>query len=102
MNHLEVIKYINSQKKDNEFLLEEIDRLNEYIKELKSLPKGWVMPNSLPIDLGKEEFNIDEINTAYQRTIMYEGLRRHKGGTILNTFLEMLNKSHHSLQKIVD
>ena len=94
----DVIYFLEKQQNDIDFYKREIRELENQIRELKSLPNSNVRPNPLPLDLYKENFNIGEINSAYQRTLMYEGIPDNGKDTILMTFIDFLNKTHHSLK----
>ena len=99
MKKNEVIEFINLLESNLNFYKNRVSELEEQLRRIDAFKKGWVLPNPLPESLFKEEFDVGEINTAYQRTLTYEGIEKNGEGAILMTFLQFLNKSHHSLCK---
>jgi hypothetical protein len=95
MNTQDIIEYLNQQDKNIKFYKKEISRLEKQIFDIKHISDV-----SKIIDLGleKSEYSKDEIITAYNRMMKYEGFDSERfGRLIIDTFIEFLNGTHHSL-----
>lgn len=93
----ELIKHIQQLDKNYIYSRKRVDELELQVERLKLFPNH---DNLIPINYGfyelKNTITNDEVILAFQRTVDYEGLKDYPS-TILNTFMLMLNNTHHSL-----
>lgn len=98
MNKEDVIKYIEQQEKNLAFYKRQVNRLEQILGDIHKLDKTeWLKPSELNLKL--DNFSKEQIETAFYKAKQYEGLITNEFTTVLDTFIEFLNETHHSLNK---
>ena len=93
----DIYKYIKQLESNVEFYKNDNIKLEKQIEFLKNMDIPWSNPNNMV--LSRENYNYLDIIDAYNKTYEYEGIEVVGHKTILDTFIEFLNNSHHSLDK---
>ena len=72
----------------------------EIVKHLKlqDLKHISIVPNTIDLILNKNSYTREEIVSAYNKMLKYEGIEYREGGLITNTMFEFLEGTHHSLK----
>lgn len=90
----EIIKHLKLQDSNLDFYKKEVKRLEQQITDIKSISN---VTNTIDLDLSKKEYSKFEIIDAYNKMLKYEGINEERvGGLIIDTFIELLNGTHHS------
>lgn len=91
----DIIKHLKLQDSNLDFYKREVKRLEQQLSDIKSISS---VVNTVDLGLNKKEYLKSEIIDAYNKTLKYEGIKEDRvGGLIIDTFIEFLNGSHHSL-----
>ena len=91
----DIIKHLKLQDSNLDFYKREVKRLEQQISDIKSISN---VVNTVDLGLNKKEYLKSEIIDAYNKMLKYEGINEDSvGGLIIDTFIEFLNGSHHSL-----
>jgi hypothetical protein len=53
--------------------------------------------NTFDLKLNKDQYSKDEIISAYNKMLKYEGIEHREGNLITNTMFDFLDGTHHSL-----
>lgn len=96
MNTEDIIDHLKQQDKNIEFYKKEISILEKQIFDIKHISD---VSNEVELGLKNSEYSKNEIITAYNRMMKYDGFDSQRfGGLIIDTFIEFLNGTHHSLK----
>jgi hypothetical protein len=91
----DIIKHLKLQDSNIDFYKREVKRLEQQISDIKSISN---VSNTVGLDLSRSEYSKEEIINAYNKMLKYEGIKEDRvGGLIIDTFIEFLNGTHHSL-----
>lgn len=91
----DIIVYLRLQESNLEFCQNEVRKLEKQIEDITHITD---VPIDLNIELNSESYSKDEIISAYNRALKYEGLSHRQGGLIIDTFISFLTKTHKSLE----
>lgn len=93
----DIVKHLHMQDKNLEYYKKKVSELEQQIYNIKHISENQ---NTIRLKLKKETYSREEILTAYNRTLKYEGISDHRaGGLIIDTMIEFLNETHESLEK---
>lgn len=97
MNTEDIYRYLKLQDTNTTFFITKIRELEEQIETMKNIE---FIKNDIEVNLTKENYTKEEIILAYNRMSKYEGLNYQYNyrKTIVDTFIEFLNNTHHSLK----
>lgn len=91
----DIIKHLKLQDSNLNFYKREVKRLEQQILDIKTISN---VVNIVDLNLNKNEYSKSEIIDAYNKMLKYEGIIEDRvGGLIIDTFIEFLNGTHHSL-----
>ena len=93
---MDICKEINKLQSNLQFYKKEVERLEKQIKSIKNISN--IIKNDTFNDILKDNYTKEEISIAYNRMLEYEGLTNRKNSLIIDTFIEFLNNTHHSLK----
>lgn len=97
MKKEDIIAYIEMQDSNLQSYKKENKRLRNVIKDIHSLSKTeWIKPGEL--NLSHPSYSAEEIEIAFLKSKQYEGLETNKFTTVLDSFIEFLKGTHHSLK----
>lgn len=95
MNIDDVIYYLKSKESRIKYLENKVSELEEQIQSIKLISK---INNSIDLKLHKRNYSRDEIITAYNKMLKYEGISEDRiDSLIIDTFIEFLNETHPSI-----
>lgn len=91
----DIIKHLKLQDLNLDFYKREVKRLEQQISDIKKISN---VVNTVDLNLNKNEYSKNDIVDAYNKMLKYEGINEDRvGGLIIDTFIEFLNGTHHSL-----
>lgn len=93
----DIVEHLKLQDSNLDFYKKKVAELESQIKDIKQISD---ISNSVNLGLKKTEYTREEIISAYNKMLKYEGLESRSGGLIVDTFIEFLNGTHHSLNNI--
>lgn len=92
----DIIKHLKLQDSNLDFYKREVKRLEQQVSDIKSISN---VSNTVDLGLSKSNYSKQEIINAYNKMLKYEGIEENiVGGLIIDTFIEFLNSTHHSLK----
>lgn len=99
-NKQDIIKFLDLQEKNLEYYKKYSANLEKTIEQMRTIhesDKNWINPDLL--NLEKLQYSKEEIQIAFKKTKIYEGLDTNEFSTVLDTFIKMLEGKHHSQKK---
>ena len=92
---MDICKEIKRLQSNLQFYKNRVEKLEEQIKAVTNI-SNIHNPDEFD-EILKSNYSREEISIAYHRMLEYEGVKDRKGGLIIDTFIEFLNGTHHSL-----
>jgi len=94
----DIYNHLKQQDSNIEFYKKKIERLEKQIEDIKNLS---TVNNSIELNqLLKDSYSKEEIITAYNRMLKYEGIDKGDSILITDTLFGFLSGNHHSLKEI--
>lgn len=95
MKTTDIIKHLKLQDSNLEFYKKEVKRLEQQVSDMQYISN---VSKSVQLGLEKDIYTKEEVIITYNRMLKYEGIEEDRvGGLIIDTFIELLNGSHRSL-----
>lgn len=94
MNTEAIVIFLNNQENNLKYYKQKVAELEKNIEELKTIRIDVVNPYELKLEKGV--YKNKEIEVAYIKAKIYEGLDISKQTTVLDTFISFLENKHHS------
>ena len=92
----DIYNHLKQQDSNIEFYKKKIERLEKQIEDIKNLS---TINNSVELNqLLKDSYSKEEIITAYNRMLKYEGIDKDDSILITDTLFGFLSGNHHSLK----
>lgn len=86
----DIHKHLLMQDKNLSFAKRQVEELTTQVHDLKTLDAKWIDPNAL--QLSQTVYSAKRIREAFIKAKTYEGLDTNQFTTVLDTFIEFLDR----------